>query len=71
MQPLAPHYVIRIQGRLDQRWQHWFTGMTITNLDHSEAILEGQIQDQSALVGIINQIHALNLTLISVNRCGQ
>ena len=60
-------YTIRIQGMLHDRWKNWFDGMTITNLDNGETILEGLIQDQSALVGVINQIHNLNLNLISIN----
>ena len=60
-------YTIRIQGVLHDRWKNWFDGMTITNLDSGETIIEGLIQDQSALVGVINQIHSLNLSLISIN----
>jgi hypothetical protein len=60
-------YTIRIQGMLHDRWKHWFDGMTITNLDVGETVIEGLIQDQSALVGVINQIHSLNLQLISIN----
>jgi len=60
-------YTIRIQGILHDRWKHWFDGMTITNFENGEAIIEGLIQDQSELVGVINQIHNLNLRLISVN----
>lgn len=62
-------YAIRIQGHLHQRWMSWFDGMTVTNLESNEVLIEGLVQDQSALVGIINQIHALNLALISINRC--
>lgn len=60
-------YTIRIQGVLHNRWKNWFDCMTITNLDSGETIIEGLIQDQSALVGVINQIHNLNLCLISIN----
>jgi hypothetical protein len=60
-------YTIRIQGVLHDRWKHWFDGMTVANLENGEAMIEGLIQDQSALVGVINQIHSLNLRLISVN----
>jgi hypothetical protein len=60
-------YQIRIVGALHDRWKTWFDGMTVTSLDCGEALIEGLIQDQSALIGVINQIHSLNLTLISVN----
>lgn len=59
-------YTIRVQGVLDDRWKHWFDGLTVTNLDHGEAVLRGPVEDQSVLVGIINQVHNLNLRLISV-----
>jgi hypothetical protein len=60
-------YSIRVQGVLPERWKHWFDGMTVTNLECGEAVIEGMIQDQSVLIGVINQIHGLNLGLISVN----
>lgn len=62
-------YSIRIEGNLHERWKDWFDRMTVTNLEHGEVLLQGWIQDQSELVGIINQIHNLNLRLISVD-CG-
>jgi hypothetical protein len=67
MEPFPRIYTIRIQGGLHDRWKHWFDGMTITNLESGEVIIEGLIQDQSALVGVINQIHNLNLQLISIS----
>lgn len=60
-------YTIRIQGVLDARWTHWFDGLTVTNFDNGEAVLEGPVEDQSVLVGVINQIHSLNLRLISIS----
>ena len=60
-------YQIRILGVLPERWKTWFDGMTVTNLACGEVLIEGLIQDQSALVGVINQIHSLNLVLISIN----
>jgi hypothetical protein len=58
---------IRIQGSLPERWKDWFDALTLTNLDNGEILMQGQIQDQSILIGIINQIHNLNLRLIAVN----
>ncbi len=60
-------YSIRIHNALHDRWKTWFDGMTVTRLDCGDTIIEGLIQDQSELVGIINQLHSLNLTLVSVN----
>ncbi len=59
-------YTIRIKGHLHERWQDWFDGMMVTNLENGEVLLQGMMADQSVLVGIINQIHSLNLELISV-----
>lgn len=60
-------YSIRIQGRLHDRWKNWFAGMTFTNLECEDTIIEGLIEDQSQLIGVINQIHNLNLKLVSIN----
>jgi hypothetical protein len=67
MEQIPRIYTIRIQGVLHDRWKNWFIGMTIINTDSDETIIEGLIKDQSALVGVINQIHSLNLRLISIN----
>lgn len=61
-------YEICVEGQLDMRWSDWFDGMTICNHDNKLTILRGICVDQSALFGILTKIHALNLTLISVNR---
>ncbi len=67
MVPFPRFYTIRICGSLHERWKNWFDSMTVTNLDNGEVLLQGMIEDQSQLVGIINQIHNLNLWLVSVN----
>jgi hypothetical protein len=66
-EPFPKIYTIRIQGVLHERWKNWFDGMTITSLENGETLVEGLILDQSALVGVINQIHNLNLKLIAIN----
>ena len=67
MNETAQMYTIIIQGRLSERWMDWFDGMSVTNLETGEVQLQGCVPDQSTLVGIINQIHNLNLRLVSVN----
>ena len=59
-------YTIRIEGHLHERWKDWFAGMTSINLENGETLLRGAVEDQSVLVGIIIQLHNLNLKLISV-----
>lgn len=58
-------YQIRIQGHLTPEWSDWFGGLTIEN-DEQGAVLSGRLADKAALYGVLNQIQALNLTLISV-----
>ncbi len=60
-------YEIRIEGLVDGRWTEWFDGMTITH-ESSETILIGELQDQSALHGVLDRIRDLGLNLISVRR---
>jgi hypothetical protein len=42
-------------------------GLEVTLLDNGEMVLSGQIVDQAALLGILNKLSRLNLTLVSVN----
>jgi hypothetical protein len=63
-------YEIRVRGTLDPQWSDWFDGMTITvetpqdGRPHTR--LTGQVDDQAALRGMLNQLWDLNLTLVSV-----
>lgn len=61
------NYHIKIRGPLDDHWQDWFDGLTITLTDDGDTILSGVIVDQAALHGVIKKISNLGLTLISVN----
>lgn len=60
------NYKIRIHGHLSPQWREWFGGLEIVNLDQGEAELSGWLPDKAALYGVLNQIQALNLTLIAV-----
>ena len=61
-------YDIRIQGLLSERWADWLEGLEIRNHPNGETVLTGRLVDQAALLGVLTKIHALHLTLISVNR---
>jgi hypothetical protein len=63
----AAVYQIKVQGKLDESWSDWFSGMTIT-FGSGITKLTGPVADQSALRGILSKIWDLNLTLISVTR---
>ncbi len=61
------HYQIRVEGKVPERWRAWFDPLTMVYLPEGDTLLQGEIVDQSQLMGFINQIHSLNLKLISVN----
>jgi hypothetical protein len=58
---------IRVKGQLSEVWADWFAGLTIDQQDNGEMVLSGTIIDQSALMGVLDMLARLNLTLISVN----
>ena len=60
-------YRIRVQGRLDEQWSDWLSGMAIVYRD-GVTTLTGAVADQSALIGILTRIVSMNVTLVSVNR---
>jgi hypothetical protein len=60
-------YEIHIKGQLDESWSDWLEGLEVKLLDNGEMILSGHIGDQAALMGILNKLYGLNLTLLSVN----
>ncbi len=65
-------YQIKVQGRLDERWAHWFDGMSITSEPAEDGstvtALTGPVVDQAALYGLINRMRDLGLPLVSVGR---
>ena len=65
--PGGGFYEIRVQGHLNSEWSDWFEDLDIELLDSGEMILSGVIVDQSALMGILNKLHRLNLPLLSVS----
>ena len=61
-------YEIRIEGHLTDQWSDWFGGLVINSDAAGITTLNGVLTDQSALIGILGKIHALNLTIISVKQ---
>ncbi len=61
-------YEIRVEGQLDESWSDWLEGLEVKLLDDGEMILSGHIGDQAALIGTLNKLHGLNLTLLSLSR---
>jgi len=60
-------YQIKVEGRLNEGWSDWFSGMAVA-LENDVTILTGAVADQAALRGILTNIWDLNLTLISVSQ---
>ncbi len=61
-------YEIQVRDHLDTRWQAWFDGWTVLNLEEGEVLITQAGVDQSALHGVLNKIRDLNLILLSVTR---
>jgi hypothetical protein len=63
----AKVYEIHIEGHLDKTWSEWLDGLEVQLLDNGDTILFGPIVDQSALLGVLNKLARMNVTLISFN----
>jgi hypothetical protein len=66
-QPGGGVYEIHVKGHLSSQWSDWLEGLQVKLLDNGEMILIGPIVDQAALMGVLNKLYCLNLTLLSVN----
>lgn len=64
--PRYSHLIeIRLKGQLSPQWSTWLEGMEVKLEKNGNMTLLGMIQDQSALLGVLNKLHALNLTILS------
>lgn len=59
---------IKIKGNLKPEWSEWLEGLIVSNQANGETMLHGQLPDQSALLGLLNRIHGLNLQLLSFSQ---
>jgi hypothetical protein len=64
-------FEIHVKGHLDKSWSDWLEGLEVKLLDNGEMRLSGYIVDQAALMGILNKLYGLNLTLLSMNKVNQ
>jgi hypothetical protein len=64
-------FEIHVKGHLDDSWSDWLEGLEVKLLDTGEMILFGHIGDQAALMGILNKLYRLNLTLLSLSKASQ
>lgn len=61
------NYIIRIQGVIDPTWSDWFGGFTIIP-QNGETVLEGEVNHQAALHGILAKINQLGLVILLVEK---
>ena len=63
-------YRIKIKGYLDSSWSEQLGGVTIEHTldaeDVSETMLTGELVDQAALFGVLNNLYSLGFPLLSV-----
>lgn len=68
--PTTRRYRIRVEGTLDPSWSPRLGGLRIAAADDAEgsssSVLEGVLPDRASLIGVLNSLHDLNLTLLSV-----
>jgi hypothetical protein len=64
----AGRYDIRIQGHLANRWAARLDGMTLSHDSDGTTLLSGEVIDQAALHGLLNQVRDLGLQLLSVTQ---
>ncbi len=60
-------FEIRVRGYLNGHWSEWLEGLEVKLLENGEMILFGPVVDQAALLGVLNKLNYLNLSLLSVN----
>lgn len=63
---MTTQYEIRVKNHLDEAWEDWFDGLTISHEDNGDTLLTGHIADQAALHGVLNRLRDLGIQLISI-----
>ena len=63
-------YRIRVEGSLDPSWSDRLGGLATTSAAkfgvETATVLEGELADQSALMGVLNTLHELHLPVEAV-----
>ena len=66
---LTLHIQIKVRGYLDASWQEWFDRLAIDYDPHDDiTVLAGNLPDQAALIGVLNQLNYMNLDILSVTQ---
>ena len=58
---------IRVSGHLDSHWSAWLGGLQVRPTASGETLLSGHIEDQAALIGILEKLYRANIPLVSFN----
>jgi hypothetical protein len=66
---MARTYAIRVEGRLSDDGREAFCELQVVDLP-PETLLYGEVIDESHLHGIIAQLRALGVTVVSVHPAG-
>ena len=61
-------YVVRVRGRLDAAWSHFFGGFTITHDRAGDTLISGEAADPAAFYGLMSRARDLGLTVLGVER---
>lgn len=64
-------YEIEVQGRIGERWAHWFEDMSVSVQGEAHSAvttLTGAVADQAALFGLLQKLYTLGLPLLRVER---
>lgn len=64
-------YEIHVQGRIGERWAHWFEDMRVSTTEGgvkggNVTTLTGSVPDQAALLGLLQKLYTLGLPLLLV-----
>ena len=63
-------YRICVQGAIERSWSELFDGMRVSYrhvaTPNALTVLTGDVQDQAALMGLLNRLYGLGLPLVSV-----
>lgn len=68
--PAGLLWEITVRGHLTGDWSDWLDGLDVTCQARDQTVLCGMIVDQAALMGILNKLNRLNLTLLSLRQVG-
>ena len=60
-------YENHVKGHLDSSWSEWLDGLELKLSENGETVIFGPIVDQSALMGMLNKLARVSLSIISLN----